>query len=168
MHEIGKSVVYGQNGVMTIVDIRNESVEGKERLYYVLRGVRSSLDSLIFVPCDNGELVGTMRPLATKEEIDEAISYAASAPEQEWIDDIRARSSHFKRIIDTGTRGELLGMILSARRRAKKREAEGARGNLSDEIFIRKAEDRLFSEMAIVLGIDYGEVEEYITKRLNS
>ena len=69
MHKIGDKIMYGAGGVMTIVDIREESILDISRSYYVLRPTLSKTESLTFVPADNEKLVSAMRPLLTKEEI---------------------------------------------------------------------------------------------------
>ena len=76
MRNIGEYVLYGAAGVMTIVDIREESIGDISRSYYVLRSASSRTDSLTFVPADNEKLVGAMRPLLTADELDRLISDA--------------------------------------------------------------------------------------------
>ena len=51
--KIGDKVLYGANGVMTIVDIREESVADVCRNYYVLSSALGKNESLTFVPADN-------------------------------------------------------------------------------------------------------------------
>ena len=68
MHRIGDKIIYGAFGVMTIVDIREESALDVSRSYYVLKPTLSSSESLTFVPTGNERLVSFMRPLMTRDE----------------------------------------------------------------------------------------------------
>jgi RNA polymerase-interacting CarD/CdnL/TRCF family regulator len=63
MHKIGDKIIYGANGVMTIVDIREESVGDVSRSYYVLLPATGRASSLTFVPTDNEKLTSAMRPM---------------------------------------------------------------------------------------------------------
>ena len=69
--EEGSYVVYGTNGICIIEDRTLMSfISGEKKSpYYILRPV-SSLESTIFVPIDNDQLMAKLRPLMTKEEID--------------------------------------------------------------------------------------------------
>ena len=164
MHKIGEKVVYGSSGVMEILDVREESVLGKPRQYYVLRESRTNSSSMTYVPVDNEELVAAMRPLLTKDEIIEIIREAKSLPEKEWIEDNRARSLKFKRIISSGDRTELIAMINSIYSTGKRRGMEGKRNYLSDETAMKKAEKLIYSEFSEVLGISEEEIPEFIAK----
>ena len=104
MHKIGDRIMYGASGVMTIVDIREESFGGACRSYYVLAHPSAKTESQIFVPTDSERLVSMMRPLLTKEEIFELFSSSATLPEVQWIEANRARQEHFKKILESGDR----------------------------------------------------------------
>ena len=49
MHKIGENVLYGSNGVMTVVDIREETIGDLPRRYYVMRAATGHSESLVFV-----------------------------------------------------------------------------------------------------------------------
>ena len=69
MHQIGDKIIYGAVGVMTIVDIREESIGDISRSYYVLKSTVTNSDSLTFVPTDNERLIAFMHPLLSREEL---------------------------------------------------------------------------------------------------
>ncbi len=163
MHSLGENIVYGAGGVMTVVDIRRENVFGKVKEYYVLRGLGAGESSLTFVPCDNEKLVGDMQPLITREELDGIILSLKGEPKDEWVEDSRLRGNLFKKILETGDRRQILKMIISIRDYIDSRAREGKRGYLTDENLLRRAEYRLYSEFAVVLGIEQNEVYDYIT-----
>ena len=158
MHKIGDKVMYGAAGVMTIVDIREESFADTCRSYYVLAPTLSRSDSQTFVPTDNERLVAAMRPLLTVEEIHSLYSSSAVLPEIEWIAENRARQECFKRIIESGDRAAMLSMIRTVDESAVRREAEGKRNFLTDENLKARAIKLLHSEIAVVMNIPDSEV----------
>ncbi len=162
MHKIGENVVYGGNGVMTVVDIREERFGDDLRSYYVLREVGSRSESLTFVPTDNEALVAQMRRLLTKEEVFEVIRGSKDAPDCEWAKDSRSRTECFRRIMESGDRGKIISMIRTIYNAGLRREDEGKKNFLSDENAMHKAEKLIYSEFSLILGIPEAEVPEFI------
>lgn len=166
MHKIGDKIMYGAGGVMTIVDIREESIGDVSRSYYVLRPALIRSDSLTFVPTDNEKLVSAMRPLISREEIISLLRGAKDAPALKWINENRARQECFKRIMESGDRAGMIAMIRAIDESAARREAEGKKNFLSDENAKQKAKKLLFSEFSIVLGIPEEEIPSFIEKEM--
>lgn len=166
MHKIGDKIMYGAGGVMTIVDIREESIGDVSRSYYVLRPALIRSDSLTFVPTDNEKLVSAMRPLISREEIISLLRGAKDAPALKWINENRARQECFKRIMESGDRAGMIAMIRAIDESAARREAEGKKNFLSDENAKQKAKKLLFSEFSIVLGIPEEEVSAFIEREI--
>ena len=167
MRKIGEYVVYGGNGVMVVVDIKEESFGGVTRSYYVLRDVSSNSESLTYVPTDSAVLVSQMRPLLTKDEVLNVIKNAKDASDCEWAKDNRARTEIFKRILESGDRVKLISMIRTIYNAGLKREAEGKKNFVSDENAKQRAEKLIFSEFSIVLEMPETEVSEFIKKEMN-
>ena len=163
---VGDNVVYGSNGVMTIVDIRDETVGDVARKYYVLRAAGAHSDSLTFVPVDNESLVSMMRPLLTKKEILDILHSQDDAAGLEWVKDNRARSERFKKIIDSGDRAKIIAMIRSIYKTGLRRSEEGKKNYLSDENTMHRAEKLIASEFSIVLGIPEEEVPECLAREI--
>ena len=162
MHKIGENVVYGGNGVMTVVDIREERFGDTMRSYYVLREVGSRSESLTFVPTDNEKLVSQMRALLTRDEIIEVLRSSKNAPDCEWAKDSRSRTERFRQIMESGDRAKIISMIRTIYNAGIRREDEGKKNFLSDENAMRKAEKLLYSEFSLVLGIPEEEVPAFI------
>ena len=165
MHKIGDKIVYGASGVMTIVDIREESIGDVSRKYYVLNSAVRRSDSLTYVPADNETLVSAMRPLLTEGEIVETLKNSKNAPPIDWIPENRARSESFKRIMESGDREKMLSMIRAIDENGARRLAEGKKNFLSDENAKQKAEKLLFSEFSIVLGIPEEDVPAFVEEK---
>ncbi len=166
MHKIGDKVMYGAGGVMTIVDIRDESIGDTSRSYYVLRPTLARSESLTYVPVDNEVLVSAMRPLLTKDEIISLLHSAKDAAPLDWVNENRARQEHFKKIMESGDRAKIISMIRAIDENALRREAEGKKNFLTDENAKAKAEKLLFSEFSIVLGIPEDEVKTFVEEEI--
>ena len=159
MYKIGDLVVYGAFGVMTVVDIRDESIGDLVRRYYVLRPTLSKNESFTFVPTENEQLVSAMRPLLTKDEILSLLHSAKDLPPIDWVNENRARQEYFKRIMESGDRAKMISMIRAINESGQRREAEGKKNFITDENAKAKAEKLLYTEFSVVLGIDEEEAK---------
>ena len=162
MYHIGDNVLYGSNGVMTVVDIREELVGIESRKYYVMRAYGSRAESLIYVPCDNERLVAAMRPLLTRDEARDFIEGRVELPEIEWINENRARGERFKAIVESGDRAAMLAMIRVVHLSGLAREREGKKNYLTDEGLKQKAEKILATELSLVLGVVESELPSFV------
>lgn len=162
MYNIGDYVVYGASGVMSVIDIRDEVIADTSRKYYILKSPADNTGSLTFVPCDNEKLVEAMRPLLSPEEIKALVLRADEIPLLDWVEDNRARSEQFKRIIESGDRVRLISLIKSVCKTGERRLAEGKKNFLADESAMHKAEHILYSEISVVFGVTEDSVPELI------
>ena len=166
MFKIGDNVVYGSNGVMTVVDVRDELFGDVPRKYYVLHPYGSIPESLIFVPLDNEKLVSLMSPLLSKEEYLDIFHGAKDLPECAWGKDGRSRAEIFKGILDSCDRSDIISMIRTIYKKGAVRIEEGKKNYVSDENALHKAERILTTEIAIVFGIEESEVKAMVEKEI--
>ena len=164
MYAIGERVLYGTLGVVEIVDIVEQVVGDEAKKYYVLKEYASPLSSLTYLPLDNEQLMANLKPLLTREEIEDAIKAAKDAPPLEWIEDNRARADYYKKVLAELDRTKMLVMIDTVVATGKKREKQGKRNFIADENSMRKAEKLLTTEFSLVLGISESEVPAFIKK----
>ena len=162
MYGIGDKVVYGAFGVMDIVDITEQELGDVRKKYYVLKEYAATSSSLTYVPMDSETVVAQMHPMLTKDEVDEAIREAKREPMLEWIEDNRARSEFYKKLLSTADRVKLLRMIETVYRTGLRREAEGKKNYIADENSMHRAIKLITTEFSLVLGIPENEVEGYI------
>ncbi len=162
MYCTGDKVVYGALGVMEIIEITDQTVGEITRKYYVMKEYSSNSPSLTYVPLDNETLTSQMKPLLTRDEIIEVIRKAKNSPPLEWIEDNRARSEAYKKILSTADRALMLSMIDSVYKTGIRREEEGKKNYIADENSMRRAEKLINSEFALVLGIPESDVPEFI------
>lgn len=166
MCNVGDSVVYGGNGVMTVVDVRVEVFEDTLRKYYVLSQLGSNSSSLIFVPIDNERLISMMHPLLSKDEIFGILRGASSREPIRWVKENRARSEFFKSILESGDRADIVDMIIAISEMGKLRLAEGKKNFVADENIKQRAEKLLISEISLVMNISEEEAIELLKKEL--
>ncbi len=162
MYSIGEKIVYGAMGVMEIVDVTEHTVGDVVRKYYVLKEYASTTASLTYVPVDNEVLTSQLQPLLTKDEIIAVIREAKATQPIAWIEENRARSEAYKRILATADRVQLLAMIRMVYETGIRREAEGKKNFIADENIMRKAQKNITTEFSLVLGIPESEVFEFI------
>jgi CarD family transcriptional regulator len=162
MYGIGDNVVYGAQGVMKIVDITEQELGDTTRRYYVMKEYASVSPSLTYVPFDNELLTSQMQPLLTKDEIIAAVKAANAMGTLEWIEENRARSESYKRILASADRVMMLVMIRSVYLTGKRREEEGKKNYVADENIMKKAEKYINVEFSLVLGIPESDVPAFI------
>lgn len=162
----GEYVVYGTNGICLIEDIRlmRFALDTKKSDYYILRPVGNDT-STIYVPMNNEKLVGRMRPIMTKDEID-SLLLGMRDKEIEWESDRRARGELFHEILIKGVTQKLLLMIRCIYMKKRALIPLGKRLPTTDENILKSAEKLVEEEFAYALGISAADVGKYIRKLL--
>ena len=166
MYGIGEKVIYGAQGVMEIVDITDQTLGDVTHKYYVMKEYALPTSSLTYVPVDNEMLTANIHPLLTKDEIYELLDGIKNAPETEWIEENRARSEAYKRILASADRMKIISMIQFIRKTGIRREQEGKKNFIADENVMKKAEKVISVEFSLVLGIPESEASELINKNI--
>lgn len=132
--------------------------------YYVLSPI-SDRHSSVYVPCANEELVGRMRPLLSREEIDLLLSNADEV-RLEWLEDRNERATFCRSVLCGGDRKELVRLLCCLMRRKIERMEMGKRLSAMDETFLQECVRLVQEEFSMVLGISTREVGPYIQERL--
>ena len=161
---IGDCVVYGNHGVCRIETTEMKQMGNKQMEYYVLKPVFDQ-KSTVFVPTANETLIAKMKRLLTREEITDLID---SIPENDciWIENEGVRREEYRNIIHRGDRTELVKLIKTLYLHQKKQFSENKKLHIADERFLSEAEKILHEEFAFVLGLDKGDVVDFITEQL--
>ncbi|MBR3769482.1 MAG: CarD family transcriptional regulator [Lachnospiraceae bacterium] len=164
MFEIGEYIVYGSKGVCQVEDISQVDIPGasKDRLYYVLRQLENGAGK-IYVPTDNDKVV--MRKIITREAAEELIQRMPEI-EQMWVDNDKQREAMYKEAIRTCDYNEWVRMIKTLYFRKKERTAQGKKVTALDEKYLKAAENELYSELSLTLGIPKTEVLDYIKEHI--
>ena len=162
MYGIGDKVVYGALGVMEVVEITEQVIGDSVKKYYVLKEYSSSSTSLTYVPLDSELLTSQMKPLLTQAEVTEVIKEAKTSGLLDWVEDNRARSEYYKKLLGTADRVKLLRMIETVHQTGIHRESEGKKNYIADENSMYRAQKLITTEFSLVLGIPESEVCDFI------
>ncbi|MDO5112407.1 MAG: CarD family transcriptional regulator [Clostridia bacterium] len=163
----GDYVIYGVNGICVVEDVRMQKPaygDGVEQLFYILRRLEKA-NLTITVPADSEKLMGKMRELFSKDEID-ALLLGARDHVIEWIDDKRERADLFRHIMMLGVREDLILMIRCIYLQKQRLLQRGKKLNIADEEALKTAEKLVREEFAYSLGITPESVGAYIRNAL--
>ena len=164
MFQINDVVVYGAQGVCEIIGIDEKRVNGEVKQYLVLKP-KDDKGVTCFVPTWNEKAMGKMRKVMTREEVNAIID---SIPSQEpsWIANENERKDTYKKILTSGDQAAIISMIQALYLHRKEREADGRRLHMTDERFMKDAEQLLYNEWQYVLNVDKAGLMDYIFHRI--
>ena len=161
MFTINEYVVYGQNGVCKIVDIRKEKFEAQEKLYYVMQPVYAK-SSVLYSPVDKN--MDKFRAIITREEIDELIHITPDET-ADWIDNDHNRHEYFRKVLKEGDPRELVKLIITLSSHRSVQASRGKKFHIADDRVMKEAEKVLYEEIAFVLDIPPDEVLPFILEQ---
>ncbi len=164
MFSIGEYIVYGMSGVCRVEEIGPMNMSGidSDKIYYTLLPLYTR-GSRVFTPVDNQKVV--MRPVISKQEACELIDNMKEIEQIEVADD-KHRELAYKEAVKSCDCKELIRIINTARKRKEERLAQGKKMSACDERYLKQAQDNLYGEFAISLKMEKGEVEDFITHRM--
>lgn len=160
MFEIGDKIIYGENGVCTVVKIAPLEMQGAsaDKLYYYLTPYIGS--GTYFAPVDSGAF---MRPVISRDEAD---SFILSIPDIEPAVCHDSRFNHveafYKELFRQHTNEALVSLIKGLKARIGDKKNKSSRA----EATMKRARDMLHGELSVALGIEVGEVEQYIKEKI--
>ena len=152
------------NGLCRIEDITTLEMDGidQNRLYYRLCPLES-LESTVYIPVEKAE--GTTRYAMTGEEAKALITDIPSI-ETLWIPEERTRERLYKEALLSMDCRSWVKIIKTLYLRKLDRHARGQKMTSRDEQYLRKAEDRLYGELALALNKKKEDMESYITEQI--
>lgn len=165
MYHVGDLICYGDKGVCRVADIAEQDFSGtiKGKLYYTLRPLDQ--DGIIYTPVDNEKVF--MRPVISKEEAEKLIDMIPSIQAEPYHSKvINQLAEHYNASIKTHDCVDLIELTMSLY--AKKQEVKELKRKFGvvDERFMKRAEELLFSELAVALDIPKDKVSVYIESRV--
>ena len=164
MFSIGQYVSCGNKGVCTIENVTTLDISGvdKEKMYYILKPCYVAA-STVYVPVDSPAT--SMRPILTKEEAQELIAMIPDIP-MLTIENEKFVEQDYKAALKTNRCEEWVKIFKTIYARKQKRLQAGRKETAVDGKYFKVAEDNLYGELAIVLGMQRNEVFEYISEYL--
>ena len=158
MYSIGDKIIYGENGVCTVDRIAALPMAGspRDKMYYHLSPFVGT--GVYFAPVDSNVF---MRPVISREEA-EALIDAMPSIEPAVCRDNRFNhvDAFYKDLFKLHSCEALVSVIKGLRSRMADRKTKSSRA----EATMKRAKDILHGELSVALGIDIGEVEDYIAQ----
>jgi len=162
---INEIVVYGSTGVCRIEAIGTPEFHGvdKSQSYYTLKPVFG--DGVIYCPVENTRVF--IRPVISREQAEQLIDAIPSMHAQAYHNrSTQLLTEHYSEVINTHDCAGLIEMIMSIYHKKQALAGQKRRLGQVDERFMKRAQNLLYGEMAVALGIDKDEVEQYIASRM--
>ena len=164
MFKIHDVVVYASQGVCEIVDMEDRKIDGETKAYFVLKP-KNDRGATYYVPTWNERAVAKMRKVMTKQEVDSLID-SMPGKKPVWIANENERREAYKKILAGGDQAAIISMVQALFLHKKEREADGKRLHMSDEYFMKEAEQLLYNEWQYVLNVDKQGLLDYIFGRI--
>ena len=166
MFEAGELIMCWGHGVCRVTAITGNPIDklDKKRKYYILEPVFEK-GSTIYTPVDNDKIV--MRKILDEKAAKLLIGRIPDI-ETVWIKEEKTREQMYKEAIRTYDCQSLVRIIKTLYLRRQDRVEQGKKVLSSDEHYLKKAEELLYSEMSIALSIPKERVEGYIYKQIHS
>ncbi len=162
MFEKGELIICGGHGVCRVIDITDNPIDrlDRKRKYYLLEPVFEKT-STIYTPVDNEKII--MRRIMNKEEAEKLIEHIREIDIM-WVQEEKRREQTYKDALRTYDSRSLMQIIKTLYQRKNMRINEGKKVLSSDEQYLRKAEELLYSEMSLALSIPKDQVSAYIVE----
>ena len=161
MFSTGELIIYGSSGVYRVIDTGNISIKGCEnRLYYTLEPVYGSGTS--YVPVDTNVF---MRRIMTPDEANGLIDSIPNISGESFNSHSpRAIREHYSASMKSHDSTVLIGMIKELWEKSKR--VGISKMSRIEQQYMEQAEDLVYGELAVSLGIERDAVVDYIHARL--
>lgn len=160
MFEKGDYVVYGTRGVCLIRDIAPVDLPGvdRDRLYYIMCPVQGG-SGTVYLPIDSTKAV--IRRVMSEQEARQLIDDIPRI-EQLRVEDDKNREASYKEAMRSCSSRAWVSVIKTLSLRKRERIAAGKKITALDERYLKAAEQELYGELSVALGIPRDEMESYI------
>lgn len=160
MYKVGDLVMYGGEGVCRIESIGCPDTPSadKTRIYYTLKSVFGG--GTTYTPIDTRI---RMRPVISCETAQKLVERIPQI-QAEHLDGEAARdlADHYRKTMMSYECDDLIKLIKTVYSKKRTAAEKGKKLGQTDEKFMKRAEDMLYSELAVALGIQRDEVKGYI------
>ncbi|MBE6638257.1 MAG: hypothetical protein E7616_02210 [Ruminococcaceae bacterium] len=150
-YQIGEVVLYGTEGICTVLGTEEKRFGKEALMYYVLES--KSKGSRIYVPFSNETLVNRIRKPLFENEMKELLASIDTIDELAWIENDRERKTANMACVANGSATELLMLMKTIQSRRMELESKGKRLYAHDDRSYREARALLVAEMTASFGI---------------
>jgi len=161
LHKIGDYVICSHNGVCQIRSIGALDISSTDplKIYYTMDTIYSK--EVIYVPIHSKVFI---RPLISRIEAEELIRQIPSL-EVECLtgSKVNVLASTYEAFLQEHECIDLVRLIKTISRRNEDQTSKNKKMSEMDRRYLRKAQDLLFNEFSITLGLKRSNAEEYMT-----
>lgn len=166
MYRINDMVVYGNAGVCKVTDICTPEIPGAAsgKLYYILQPVYQS--GKIYTPVDTNIF---MRSVITPEKAQALIDRIPTLHVECILNEDKQEmlEEHYKALWQTHDCTDLIRLIKELYDKKKHILGLGKKFGQTDERYLERAEDMLYSEFSTVLDMPKDAVKDYIKDNIS-
>lgn len=159
MFKQGDYVNYSCRGVCLIDEIKEKTIDDKKNMYYIMHPINIK-NSIIMTPVDNEKI--KMRLIMKKEIAENIIASLKVNSDLPRITDKKMRERVYTKMLKEGNPSELVEMINVLNEEEEEKIAEGRKKSATDEKYLQKAKELLFSELSVSLGIEIEQVKQRV------
>lgn len=161
MYNIGEYIVSGNSGVGQIVDIVDSTKIGgtdKKKLYYIVQPLNDG-KGLNYVLVNSKRI--PVRKVISKDEAETLVKEIPGI-EKLALGSQRSNEAKYKEILRSDDFYQWIQLIKGLNLKNEERVSDGKKVGSLDERYMKMAKTKLYSELAVALGIETDEVEDYI------
>jgi CarD family transcriptional regulator len=159
MFKQGDYINYSCRGVCLIDEIKEKTIGDKKNKYYIMHPVNIK-NSIIMTPVDNEKV--KMRLVMNKEKAEDIIDTLMDNSDLPRITDKKTRERVYTKILKEGNPNELVEIINVLNEEENEKRAEGRKQSATDEKYLEKAKELLFTELSVSLGIEIEEIKQRV------
>ena len=167
MYQTGDLILYGGTGVCRVTDIITKKLSRTEpeRQYYVLAPLYQT--GTITTPVDNGKVL--TRPVITKDQAIDLIDQIPTIQVEAYHNqNLQQLENHYRTEMNALDCLSLLRLTMSTYRKKIEREGKKLKFGAVDRRYMERAENLLYGELAVALGIGRDSVQDFIAQRLQT
>lgn len=163
MYNVGQYVVCGNKGVCTVQDITTLDIAGvdKAKLYYILKPEYITA-STVYVPVDHDD---SLREVLSREQAEQLVREIPEILPLQILNE-KLAEQEYRSCMRTNDSRQWIRVIKTIYDRKQKRLQAGRKETAVDGRYFKLAEDSLYGELAVALGMERSQVCAYITDKL--
>lgn len=156
MYQVGDYLVYKRN-VCKVVELKEKYINDLD--YFVLIPIKDKSLKIEIPTTAKG-----IRDLISKEKVEEIIK---NIPKVQTIPvDDKTLEQEYKKLLNSGTHQDLIQIIKTTYLRNKERLAQKKKIGDKDAHYFEEAENNLYQEFSVVLGLTLEQTKDYVLKKV--
>jgi CarD family transcriptional regulator len=163
MYKVNDLIVYGNEGVCKVeaIEVMNVTAVANDRLYYVLKPLYRN--GTVFTPVDTKVF---MRPVISADDAQEIIEQIPSIETDVLYSSANLLSDHYDKAMERHDCKYLIQVIKTVYLKNQIAATKNKKVSETDRRYMKKAEDMLYGEFAVVLEMPKNDVKAYVEEKV--